>query len=217
MRVTALVVGLMAALVSTGVIAADISPIVPPALPRPLLTPADAALPIELDAAFSEFDRRNNRLVFRQLNITQGTLVIKADQATADPADFENSVWIFTGNVSINNAETRSTCDRAELTFRGNRLRRAVLSGLPATFSQSGTAGNPPTQGQADLLDYDFDAGTIQLTTNAVLSDGRNEISGSRIAYDLQREVVTAGDSPDGAVRMRITPQQKPAPPASKP
>jgi len=207
----------MAALISAGVSAADPSPEAPPSLPRPVLTPADPALPIELDAAFSEFDRRNNRLVFRQLNITQGALAITADQATADPADFENSVWIFTGNVSINNADTRTTCDRAELTFRGNNLRRAVLSGLPATFRQSGTAGNPPTEGQADLLDYDFDAGTIQLTTNAVLSDGRNEISGSRIAYDLRREVVTAGGSPDGAVRMRITPQQKPTPPPSKP
>ena len=56
-------------------------------------------MPIELDAALSEFDRRNNRLIFRQLNIIQGSLAISADEATADPADFENSVWVFTGNV----------------------------------------------------------------------------------------------------------------------
>ena len=213
----AMLVAMAAALISAEVTAADALPGLPGPLPRPLLTPADPTLPIELDAAFSEFDRRNNRLIFRQLNITQGGLAIKADEATADPADFENSVWIFTGNVRINNAGTQASSDRAELTFRANRLRRATLRGQPARFSQAGTGGNPPTEGQAQLLDYDFDSATIQLTTDAVLRDGRNEISGSRIAYDLQREIVTAGGNPGGEVRMRITPQQKPSPPAGKP
>ena len=128
-------------LASADVTAADADPGQSPALP--LLTPADPALPIDLDAAFSEFDRRNNRLIFRQLNITQGGLAIKADEATADPADFENSVWVFTGNVSIDNAGTKASCDRAELTFRDNQLRKAVLTGKPARFSQAGTGGNP--------------------------------------------------------------------------
>ncbi len=219
MTLAAAVIALLAALVSANVTAADALPAMPamPAVPRPLLTPADPALPIDLDAAFSEFDRRNNRLIFRQLNITQGALTIKADEATADPADFENSVWIFTGNVTINNAGTEANCDRAELTFRGNRLRRAALNGKPARFSQAGTGGNPATEGRALLLDYDLETATIQLTTEAFLSDGKNEISGSRIAYDLQREIVTAGGNPGGEVRMRITPQQKPSPPASTP
>ena len=38
----------------------------------PVLTAPDATLPIELDADFSEFDRRNDRLVFRRLRIVQG-------------------------------------------------------------------------------------------------------------------------------------------------
>jgi lipopolysaccharide export system protein LptA len=202
-----------AALLSAEVSAAD----APRTLPVPLLTPADPALPIDLDAAFSEFDRRNNRLIFRQLNIKQGDLAIKADEATAEPADFENSVWVFTGNVSIDNAGTKASCDHAELTFRDNRLRKAVLTGQPAKFSQAGTGGNPPTEGRGQLLEYDLDAATIQLTTNAYLSDSRSEISGNRIAYDLRREVVTAGDTQGGQVRMRITPPKKPSPPANKP
>jgi lipopolysaccharide export system protein LptA len=212
----ALVVAMLAALISADVAAADNLPSLTRPIP-PLLAPADPTLPIELDAAFSELDRRNNRLIFRQLNITQGSLAISADEATADPADFENSVWIFTGNVRINNAGTQASSDSAELTFRANRLRRAALRGQPAKFSQAGTPGNPPTEGRAQLLDYDLDSATIQLTNDAFLSDGRNEISGSRIAYDLQREVVTAGGNPGGEVRMRITPQQKPSSPASKP
>lgn len=206
------------ALVTTALLAADvIAADAPPALPVPVLAPADTTLPIDLDAAFSEFDRRNNRLIFRQLNIKQGALAIKADEATADPADFENSVWIFTGNVSIDNAGTKTNCDRAELAFRGNRLRKAVLTGQPARFSQAGTGGNPPTEGRGNVLEYDLDAATIQLITDAYLSDGKSEISGSRIAYDLRREVVTAGGAQGDQVRMRITPPQKASSPATKP
>lgn len=177
----------------------------------PQLAPADPTLPIDLDAAFSELDRRNNRLIFRQLNIRQGALAIKADEATADPADFENSVWVFTGNVSIINAGTKASCDRAELTFRDNRLRKAILTGKPARFSQAGTGDEAATEGRGEILEYDLDAATIQMARDAWLSDGKSEISGTRIAYDLRREVVTAGGADGGQVRMRITPQQKPA------
>ena len=56
---------------------------------------------------------------------------------------------------------------------------------------------------------YDLDAATIEMTNDAFLSDGQNEISGSRIAYDLRREVVTAGAGDSGQVHMRITPPRK--------
>jgi lipopolysaccharide export system protein LptA len=209
-----LVAGLVAALlVSTSVTAAD-APLLPPV---PQLVAPDTTLPIDLDAAFSEFDRRNNRLIFRALNITQGTLAIKADEATADPADFANSVWVFTGNVRIRNADTRATGDRAELTFRDNQLRKALLTGQPARFSQAGAEGKPPTEGHGQLLEYDVDAATIELRNDAFLSDSRNEISGNRIAYDLRREVVTAGATDGGQVRMRITPQREKPTPAPAP
>lgn len=189
-------------------LAADRESIAVPALPQ--LTPADATLPIDLDAAFSELDRRNNRLIFRQLQIRQGTLSIQADEATADPADFEASVWVFTGNVRIENAGTKASSEGAELTFRDNKLRKAVLTGKPARFSQAGSGDNPGTNGHGELLEYDLDAGTVQLARNAFLSDGKSEISGSRIAYDLRREVVTAGGGDGGQVRMRITPKAVP-------
>lgn len=197
----------------TNVIAAD-EKLLPPV---PQLTAPDSTLPIDLDATFSEFDRRNNRLIFRQLSITQGTLAIKADEATADPADFANSVWIFSGNVLIRNGDTEASSDRAELTFRDNRLRKAKLTGQPARFKAQSAGGKPPTEGHGQLLEYDVDAATIDLRNEAYLSDSSNEISGNRIAYDLRREVVTAGAAEGGQVRMRITPQQKKSTPPPAP
>ncbi len=175
----------------------------------PETDPADRALPIELDASYSELDRRNNRLVFRNLHITQGSLAISADEATADPADFENSIWIFSGNVRIENAGIQAFCEQAEMSFSNNALLRATLRGKPARFIQTRPGGSA-TEGRGDLLEYDLRARTIRMTANALLSDGSNEITGSSIAYDLGREIVTASNNGSGQVRMKITPRQKP-------
>jgi lipopolysaccharide export system protein LptA len=178
----------------------------------PTLAPADPGLPIDLDAAFSEFDRRNNRLIFRNLRVTQGSLGITADTATADPANFDDSVWTFTGGVVIVNADTEARCERAELRFRGNRLEKAVLTGSPATFTQRRPTGEP-TEGRSRAVEYDLAGKAIRLLGDAWLSDGTNEITGSSIAYDLAREVVTAGAGDGGNVRMRIKPKSmQPAP-----
>jgi lipopolysaccharide export system protein LptA len=177
-------------------------------VPRP-----DPALPIDLDADYSEFDRRNNRLVFRGLRVRQGALAISADAATADPADFVASRWVFTGNVLIRNAGTEVRCATADLAFRDNVLRTAVLRGSPAEFTQPRAGARLPTEGRADQLDYDPVAGLIRLRGNARLADGTNEITGDRIDYDLRREVVSAGAGSGGPVRMRIVPQPGKTPP----
>ena len=179
-----------------------------PLLPETSAT--DRTLPIELDAAWSELDRRNNRLVFRNLHITQGQLAISAEEATADPADFEDSTWVFTGNVQIENAGLQAWCDTAEMTFSDNALRKTTLRGKPARFLQPRASGSP-TEGRGELLEYDLGARTIRMTGGALLSDGSNEITGSNIAYDLAREVVTASNNGSGQVRMKFTPRQKPA------
>ena len=95
------------------------------------------------------------------------------------------------------------------MSFSNNTLLRTTLRGKPARFTQPRPGGGS-TDGHGDLLEYDLRARTIQMTGNALLSDGTNEITGSSIAYDLGREVVTASNSGSGQVRMKITPRPKP-------
>jgi lipopolysaccharide export system protein LptA len=164
-----------------------------------------ATLPIDLNAESSEFDRRNNRLLFHRLTITQGTLVIQADAAEATRLDFDNSRWVFRGNVVIDNQGAKVWCDNAELVFAGHRLRSAVLTGEPARFEQQ-RPKNQRTEGRAGAMEYDVDAGLIRLAQEAWLSDGANEVSGERITYDLRREYVIADSGAGGQVRMKIQP-----------
>lgn len=164
-----------------------------------------AALPIDLDATSSEFDRRNNRLVFQNLHITQGTLSITADVAEATRLDFDNSKWLFRGNVIIDNQGARAFCDDAELTFVGHELMSATLRGSPARFEQQRPDAQL-TEGRAEVMDYDVAGAVIRLSRNAWLSDGANELTGERIAYDLRRKYVTADSRAGGQVRMKINP-----------
>jgi lipopolysaccharide export system protein LptA len=166
---------------------------------------AQKALPINLDAASSEFDRHNNRLVFQRLHITQGTLSITSDVAEATRLDFENSHWVFRGNVVIVNQGARAFCDDADMLFQGHQLRTATMRGSPARFEQK-RPGAQQTEGHAGVMDYDVTAAIIRLSQNAWLSDGANEVSGDRIAYDLRREYVTADSGGSGKVRMKINP-----------
>lgn len=175
-----------------------------------------SALPINLDATSSEFDRRNNRLVFQGLHITQGTLSVTADVGEATRIDFENSVWKFKGNVIIKNQGAHAFSDEAELVFLGHVLRSATLHGSPARFEQP-RPGGQRTEGHAGTMDYDVTAGIIRMSQDAWVSDGANEVSGDSIAYDLRREYVTAGSGTTGQVRMKINPPPREKPPGKTP
>ncbi|HJP37978.1 MAG: lipopolysaccharide transport periplasmic protein LptA [Gammaproteobacteria bacterium] len=165
-------------------------------------------LPINLDAESSEFDRKKNKLLFHDLTIKQGLLSIKADEATATHLDFENMRWEFSGKVIIENAHTTTRCDYADIRFREHLIRSAVMKGQPVMFTQLRINEERQTEGHANHMEYDIDAGIIKLTGDSWLSDGANEVSGNRISYDLNREFIIADADDDGQVSMKIIPPE---------
>jgi lipopolysaccharide export system protein LptA len=169
-------------------------------------------LPINLDAASSEFDRKKNKLYFRDLTIKQGALKIVADEATATKLDFENARWEFSGSVVIENLGTTVRCDFAEILFREHRIRSAVMQGQPATFEQFKIDEERQTEGHANEMEYDADTGVIRMSDEAWVSDSANEVSGNRISYDLNRQYIIADADNDGQVRMKIIPPESSLP-----
>jgi len=165
-------------------------------------------LPIDLDADWSEFDRKQNRLLFRGLKITQGTLQIEADEATVARLDFENTRWEFSGNVRIKNLNTLVFCEYADIYFQEHRIRNASMRGQPVRFSQKNIETGTLTEGHAMTMNYDLDTGVISMSEDAWLSDGANEVSGNRISYDLIREYIIADADESGQVRMKIIPPE---------
>jgi lipopolysaccharide transport protein LptA len=169
-------------------------------------------LPISLDAASSEFDRKKNKIYFRDLTIKQGALKIVADEATATKLDFENARWEFSGSVVIENLGTTAHCDFAEVLFLGHQIRSAVMQGQPATFEQFKIDEERQTEGHANVMEYDAYTGIIRMSDEAWVSDSANEVSGNRISYDLNRQYIIADADDDGQVRMKIIPPESSLP-----
>jgi lipopolysaccharide transport protein LptA len=174
----------------------------------------DATKPISLDAASTNFDYRNNLLTFRKVRIAQAGMSVEADEATATGLDFENSEWKFVGAVQIRMPNGRLDSDSATITFRNNQITHATIAGSPATFQQE-RVEQQVARGRAGTIEYDVTRGTIELKDKAWLSDGKNEITGQTLVYDMLKERVIAnpGEQDPGGVSITINPRALTPPP----
>jgi lipopolysaccharide transport protein LptA len=179
----------------------------------------DAQAPINLEAASSDFDYRNNTLVFRRVKITQGELQVESDEAKATGLEFVNSQWTLTGNVRITVPDGKLASDTATVSFRDNQIVRAGIVGRPASFEQRLKDGGQLAQGHAEAIEYDVRNGTVQLEGDAWLSDGQSEIRGRRLVYDIAQQRVAAnpGETEPGGVKITILPRKQPDAPAQAP
>ena len=169
---------------------------------------------ISLDAQSSELDYKNNNLVFRKVRIAQGGMSVAADQAQATGLDFDNSRWVFRGNVKITMNQGQLTSDDAEITFAKKLLSKAIVNGKPAAFEQPIAKTGKLAQGRADTIDYDVTKGVVRFAKNAWLSDGQNEIRGESLKYNVLAQNIVAEGSEQGSQRVHIiiTPPANPKP-----
>jgi lipopolysaccharide export system protein LptA len=163
----------------------------------------DAA--VTLDAASSDVDYRSNTVVFRDIVITQGGVRVAAAQARATGLDFEDSTWNFSGAVRINVDGGALRSDEATVRFGANRVSNARIRGNPAEFEQSRAGSTDLARGRAATIEYDVAAGTVKLIGDAWLSDGRNEIRGQQLTYDVRSQRVQSGTRPGQSDRVQIT------------
>lgn len=189
-------------------------------------SPASAQPRIGVDAASSEIDYKTNTVVFKNIVVCQGRIKVRAQKAraTGRSLNFQNSEWTFDGNVRID-APPRGSLqsDQATLEVRNDRIARATVTGNPAHFQQQRADGLGMEQGHANQMVYDVQAGTVTLAGDAWISQGRNEIRGPSIVYDILKQSVQASSSGSSQrVHITITPQtlpkkKKPSPPRAVP
>jgi len=162
-------------------------------------------LPINVEAASSDVDYRSSTVVFRDVVITQGGTRVAADAARATGLNFENATWNFSGNVRISVEGGTLRSREAVVNFSANRIARATITGEPAEFEQLRTASGEMARGRAGLIEYDVPSGTVTLSKEAWLTDGRNEISGQELVYNVREQRVQAQTRPGDTNRVRIT------------
>jgi len=173
------------------------------------------SLPITVEARSSDFDTKNNVLVFNDVTIVQGPTKITAQKAQASGLDFDDSRWEFSGAVQMTLTDGALASDTARVRFAKGEIQSATVTGAPATFEQRRQA--ELAQGHANRIDYDLESGTVELAGDAWLSDGRNEITGATLVYSTGSQRVISKTQ----VVITIKPhEQAPAPapvPATEP
>ena len=161
---------------------------------------------IALDAQSSELDLKSNNMFFRKVRIAQGPMSVTADQgqATQEALKFENSLWVFRGNVKITMENGLLTADEAQIDFVKKLLAKAVAYGKPAEFEQKIQKTGKVAHGHADTIDYDAAKGLVTLTKNAWLSDGQNEVHGESFVYNVLTQSIVADATDQGSQRVHI-------------
>jgi len=161
---------------------------------------------ISYEATRMEADVKTHELRFTDVTIFYGKMTVRADRALATAGDFKDSRWTFDGNVRINavpRGNLRS--DQAVVEFQDNQLKRATATGNPAEFDQTrDDSNNIIARGHAKQIVYEVGSGTVSLSNDAWVNDGRDDIRASVITYDLRGEHVEALTSP-GTERVHVT------------
>lgn len=174
--------------------------------------------PISWDAASVDTELKTHVMRLKDVTITYGKMTVRADRALTTAADFKNSRWTFDGNVRINavpRGNLRS--DEAVVEFENNQLKRATATGKPAEFDQTRDDSNIVARGHADQIVYEVGEGTIRLSNDAWVTDGRNDMRGPEIEYSLREERVQATTSPGTDTRVHVTISPNEAPKADGP
>ncbi len=166
---------------------------------------ADLRLPISLDAEATDYDGKSAMLMFRGLRLTQGRIGIEAEEGRASKLDFEDSTWRFEGNVVIDVEDGHIECDSANLQFVDHKLRLATIVGSPATFELRRPGSDEITYAEAGRLEYDLDAGVVEFSDEAVISEGGNRIASSYLVYNIKEQRIKAESSAGGDERVKIT------------
>ena len=143
--------------------------------------------------------------MFSGLRLTQGSIGIEADVGRASKLDFEDSVWHFEGNVVIDTENSHIESDAADLKFAGHQLRLATITGSPASFEMKRPGSDQVTYAEAGRLEYDFDAGVVEFSEQATITEGGNQISSNYLVYNIREQRISAQSGGEGDPRVRIT------------
>jgi lipopolysaccharide transport protein LptA len=161
----------------------------------------DMRLPMNIDADNTTIDGKNSMIIFSGLRLTQGNVSIQADEGRATRMELEDSTWHFSGNVIIDIGAGHIECDAAELLFDEFRLKQAIVTGSPALYDLQRPGTGEITHAEAGHLIYDVDAGLIEFSDEATITEGGNQISSSVLVYNITEQRINADSLPMGSSR----------------
>ncbi|MFL6619368.1 MAG: LptA/OstA family protein [Povalibacter sp.] len=172
-------------------------------------SPALSKEDINLAADVLNSDARNDiHVMSGNVRITQGDMLMEAEQATAKGLQTDHSNWSFERDVHLRSAAADLRSNTANAVFANGVIAEATVRGTPATFEQRNGTADKSARGRANVIQYDFAKSTITMTQDVWFSYGGNEFRGDTVVYNLRDERVVvnpSGTSSSGTGRVNIT------------
>jgi lipopolysaccharide transport protein LptA len=167
-------------------------------------------LPWTIDSETMSFDGKTSTVIYTGLRFSQGSIFIEADEGRSTVNEQDAGSWVFTGNVIIDVNQGRIESQTATLTFNGNLLTKAVVTGAPATFQMQRPGADDATHAVAGQLVYDVQNGVIEFSGEATITESGNEISSNYLVYNINERRINADSSgaDDDRVRIIYTPTE---------
>jgi lipopolysaccharide export system protein LptA len=126
---------------------------------------------------------------------------ISADSAQIDE---KAGVTTYTGNVSITQGTMKIRAAKVSLYQKDRAVDRIVATGSPAKFSQQAAANQAITDAYGNSLEYLVKKQTITLSGNAKVEQEKNQFSGERIVYQMDKARVNAYGGKDSGQRVQM-------------
>lgn len=126
-----------------------------------------------------------------------------AIEANAVDIDERNDISIYSGDVRVTQGGMQLFADT--LTLYGLREPNKIAAeGAPVRFQQHREDREQDVHGEAKRVEYHIPDEKLYLYDDARIWQGENSFGSDRIEYDVERELVRAGDRNDRAKRVKV-------------
>jgi len=127
----------------------------------------------------------------------------------------DTNTTVLTGNVRITQGSLVVNAARADVTQEKGEVKRALLTGSPATLRQSMDGGGE-LNARAATIDYLLAEESVELRGDVVLERPQGTLRSERVTYSVKTGRLAAGEGVSGGVQLVIPPKAaKPAEPAA--
>ena len=140
-------------------------------------------------------------------------IVINADKSVGDDA---NHTITLEGNVVVSQGTMRITAAKVVVKEDPQRFKHYTATGSPVTFRQKRDNVDEWVEGFAQRAEFDEKSDMLRLFDNARVKSNQNELTGSLITYDMNKQVASAVGSaqgpeapPNSRVKVIIVPAKK--------
>ncbi len=167
----------------------------------PVTTPSPSE-PLQPDAAASQHDSAKDVSIPDKIPDREQPIHVKANRIEINQ---KKSTTLYIGRVSFIQGGINIQADRAEASYKGNKIDTVVATGNPVTLVQPSETPGQDLHVSALRLEYHALDSKAVLSGEVRLQQGTNVVLCNTLHYDLAEGSLTAeGDGADGRVAVTI-------------